>query len=172
MSRVNVLFQSGLFSRTQDPTILPALLGSDYMIPTRVGRFSQQSNPNDSFMILHKTMSPVASPKVQRFLEDAARESANPGIQNTSHPVIQLRVPCREIKPRIVPARSERERYLIDCQASQSRPCTASAAARKRARDFPSLNREKSRLFSRPQSRAGSPIREPRFLGDTRGHPV
>jgi hypothetical protein len=168
MSRVNVLWQSGLFTRPQDPTILPALLGSDYMIPTRVGRFSQEVNYNDSFMILHKNMTPIASPKVQRFLEDAAHESANPGLQNSSHPVIQLRIPCREIKPRIIPARSERERYLLECQESKSRPHTAATRSRNRTTQLPSLTREKARPFSRAQSRGGSLVREPKFLGDTR----
>lgn len=97
LSTVDLFEQSGLDSPR---SVAPSLLGTKKMLPTQVGRLSHRLSANDTHIILHKDMEPVASPDTQRFLVETARTSENSSLMKSQHPVLQLQFPGREIRPR------------------------------------------------------------------------
>jgi hypothetical protein len=95
--------QSGLVQATPNRSKHQCFLGSDEPIDTCVDRLSLKLGWNDSYIVLHKAMIPVATAHTQRFLQTTCRQCGNTVMDNPDHPTIQLATPDREIRPRLVP---------------------------------------------------------------------
>jgi hypothetical protein len=102
-SQVDLMGQSGFASSLDGTTISPCFIGSAMVVPTAVGRLSLGINSNDTYLVLHKSMMPIASPCTQRFLTNVAHESANSALAKSNHPNLTIQAPTQEIKPRIIP---------------------------------------------------------------------
>lgn len=109
-SSVN-LFEESVFSEPKKKRIAPSPYGTDSSVPSPTGRFTRKLNWNDSYIILHKGVAPVASPETQTFLEKSAHLSANTALFTSHHPVMSFVVPGREIRPRVIPPLRPGETY-------------------------------------------------------------
>jgi hypothetical protein len=103
IARVNLLNQSGLMCSSGPPSRGYRAMGSDGYIARHDDRLTRELCWNDSYIILHKNMDPIASPPTQRFLQSATRDLGNSRFEKSHHPILQIQIPQREIKPRIVP---------------------------------------------------------------------